>query len=354
LALEDGTIIKGEGFGFETVKTGEVVFATGMTGYVESLTDPSYKGQILMVTYPLQGNYGISQKWFQSDGIKAEGFIVREENLQPSHNLSEKSISDFLGEYEIPGISGVDTRALTIKIRKYGTMKGALSTEEIGDQELIELARDQPSIEEIDLVDKVCVDKPKIFGENYKYTVAVVDCGIKKNSVDALLRREVGVVLVPYDTKFREILDYGPDALLVSSGPGDPTRVNESIDTVKKLSERLPICGICLGQQIISLAFNAKIYKMKFGHRGINQPVKDLDTGKVSITSQNHGFAIEPSSIEDIPLRITQTNLNDGTVEGIEHKELPIAAVQYHPEAGPGPHDTDNNFDKIVKMMKEY
>lgn len=354
LALEDGTILYGEGFGFETTKTGEVVFATGMTGYVESLTDPSYKGQLLMNTYPLQGNYGISEKWFQSDGIKAEGFIVREETRYSSHAKSSKSLSEFLYEYEIPGISGIDTRALTIKIREHGTMKAVLTTEDIDDEELLDLAKNQPNIEEIDLVDKVCVDNPKIFGENFKRRVAILDCGIKNNSINALLKRETGVVVLPYKMNYKDILDYDPDGILVSSGPGDPTRVKEAVDNVRKLSERLPMFGICLGQQIIGLAFGAKIYKMKFGHRGINQPIKDLRTDKVSITSQNHGFTIDPLSIDETPLKMTQINLNDGTPEGIEHKELPVSSVQYHPEAGPGPHDTDYTFDRFLKIMKKY
>jgi carbamoyl-phosphate synthase small subunit len=287
-----------------------------MTGYVESLTDPSYKGQILMSTYPLQGNYGVSEEWFQSNGIKAEGFIVREANPYPSHSLSEKNLSDFLAEYKIPGISGIDTRSLTLKIRKHGTMKGALATEEIEDGELLAMARDQPGIEDIDLVNKVSVTEPQILGEKYKERAVVLDCGIKNNSIKALLKRKIGVVILPYHSSPQEILDYEPGALLVSSGPGDPTRVKESIQTVRKLAERLPIFGICLGQQIISLAFGAKIYKMKFGHRGINQPVKDLKTGKVSITSQNHGFTIDPASCEDLPIKVTQINLNDGSWKG--------------------------------------
>lgn len=354
LALEDGTILKGEGFGFETIKTGEVVFATGMTGYVESLTDPSYKGQILMSTYPLQGNYGISREWFQSDGIKAEGFIVREQNTHPSHRLTTENLSEFLEGYGIPGISGIDTRFLTLKIRRHGAMKGAISTEEIEDNELLELATKQPNIEDIDLVDEVSVKKPQIFGEEYKNRAVILDCGIKQNSINALLKRKIGVVVLPYKTDFKDILDYDPGAMLVSSGPGDPTRVLEAADTVRKLSEKLPIFGICLGQQIISLAFGAKIYKMKFGHRGINQPVKDLKTGKVSITSQNHGFTIDPASCEDLPINITQINLNDGTPEGLEHEELPISSVQYHPEAGPGPHDSDHYFDNFLKTMQDY
>jgi carbamoyl-phosphate synthase small subunit len=354
LALEDGTILKGEGFGFETIKTGEVVFATGMTGYVESLTDPSYKGQILMSTYPLQGNYGISRDWFQSDGIKAEGFIVREQNSHPSHRLSKENLPDFLNEYQIPGISGIDTRYLTLKIRRHGTMKGAISTEEIEDEELLKLVNKQDNIEDMDLVDTVAIRKPKIIGEELKHRAVILDCGIKKNSIDALLKREIGVVVLPYNTGYKEILEYDPEALLVSSGPGNPTRVTEAAKTVRNLSEKLPISGICLGHQIISLAFGAKIYKMKFGHRGINQPVKDLKTGKVTITSQNHGFTVDADSCKDLPIKITQVNLNDGTPEGIEHEELPISSVQYHPEAGPGPNDSDRYFDNFLKILKEY
>ncbi|MDI9437306.1 MAG: glutamine-hydrolyzing carbamoyl-phosphate synthase small subunit [Euryarchaeota archaeon] len=354
LALEDGTIFKGRPFGFETIKTGEVVFTTGMTGYVESLTDPSYKGHILMSTYPLQGNCGISSEWFQSDGIKVEGYVVRDENLHPSHSLSEKSLSDFLEEYQIPGISGVDTRSLTLKLRRFGTLKGALATAEIEDDELLDMARSQPGIEEIDLVDEVCVDKPRILGEDYSYNVVILDCGIKNNIINALLKREIGVTILPYHTRPKEIMDYQPHAMLVSSGPGDPTRVKEAIQTVKDLKEKMPIFGICMGQQIISRAFGAKIYKMKFGHRGINQPVKDLETGKVFITSQNHGFTVDPESLSDLPLKLTQINLNDDTPEGIKHEELPIESVQYHPEAGPGPHDSDSFFDHFVEILKDY
>ncbi len=354
LALEDGTIYKGEAFGFQTVKKGEVVFATGMTGYVESLTDPSYKGQILMSTYPLQGNYGISREWFQSEGIKAEGFIVREHNTHPSHSKSEQNLSDFLKEYKIPGISGIDTRSLTLKIREHGTMKGVLATEEVEDQELLELVEKQADIGELDLVDQVCVSEPKTYGEEYKHQAVILDCGIKNNSIKSLLKREIGVVVLPYKTDSNDILDYDPEALLVSSGPGDPTRVKKAATNVQDLKEKLPIFGICLGQQIIGLAFGAKIYKMKFGHRGINQPVKDLNTGKVCITSQNHGFTVDPQSVEETSLKMNQINLNDGTPEGLEHQELPISSVQYHPEAGPGPHDTDYYFDNFVESLKKY
>ena len=352
LALEDGTILKGEGFGYSTIKTGEVVFATGMTGYVESLTDPSYKGNILMSTYPLQGNYGISKDWYQSDGIKVEGFVVREETRYPSHRQSEQNLSEFLDENKIPGISGIDTRALTLNIRRHGTMKGALATEEVDDEELLAMARTQPRIEDIDLVDKVSVTEPRILGEKYRNRAVIMDYGVKNNSIDELLKRKIGVVILPYNTPPQEILDYEPEGLLISSGPGNPSRV-EGIRIVQKLSEELPIFGICLGQQIISLAFGAKIYKMKFGHRGANQPVKDLESGKITITSQNHGFAIDRESCEGLPLEVTQINLNDNTVEGVKHEELPIIGVQYHPEAGPGPKDTDYHFDHFLEDIKK-
>lgn len=354
LALEDGTIYKGESFGYNTTKTGEVVFTTGMTGYVESLTDPSYKGQILMSTYPLQGNYGVSREWFQSDGIKAEGFIVRENNNHPSNNKSKENLNDFLNENKIPGISGIDTRSITLKIREHGTMKGVLSTEGIDDAELAQLACEQPDIRDLDLVDQVCVSEPKFLGAEYKHQVIVLDCGIKNNSINALIKRNIGVIILPYNTDVNDILSYDANAVLVSSGPGDPIRVKSAIENVRELSEEMPIFGICLGQQIIGLAFGADIYKMKFGHRGINQPIKDLNTGKVIITSQNHGFTISPGSVKDTPLKVTQINLNDGTPEGLEHEELPIFSVQYHPEAGPGPHDSDYYFDKFLEVLKEY
>ena len=354
LALEDGTIYKGEGFGYETIRSGEVVFATGMTGYVESLTDPSYKGQILMSTYPLQGNYGISREWFQSESIKAEGFIVREYNTHPSHNKSEKSLNNFLEENSIPGISEIDTRSLTLKIREHGTMKGVISTEDIEDTELLELVRGQPDIRDLDLVDQVCVKEPRILGEDYNHRAVILDCGIKNNSIKALLKRKIGVAVLPYKMDVKDILDYDADAMLVSSGPGDPTRVKKAIENVRDLSEEMPVFGICLGQQIIGLAFGAEIYKMKFGHRGINQPIKDLSSGKVSITSQNHGFTVDPRSVEGTLLKVTQINLNDGTPEGLEHEELPVFSVQYHPESGPGPNDSDYYFDNFLNAIKKY
>ena len=316
LALEDGTVLKGDGFGYETTKVGELVFSTGMVGYTESLTDPSFKGEILMSTYPLEGNYGVSEEWYQSDKIQAEGFVVREVCREVSNFSSQKTLDNFLNEFETPGISGIDTRDLTLKIREEGSIK--------------------------------------VFNEDANKKVALIDCGVKKNIINNFLERGIGVVLFPYDTDYKTILDYSPDGLMITSGPGNPDRVHETISTVQKLSERLPIFGICMGQQLVAKSFGARSYKMKFGHRGANQPVKDLHTGKVYITSQNHGFTIDKESINETDLALTQVNLNDGTPEGFSHKELPVHCIQYHPEAGPGPNDTRYVFDKFSQMMDEY
>lgn len=354
IALEDGTIMKGEGFGHETTATGEIVFSTGMTGYVEGLTDPSFKGQILLSTYPLQGNYGVDKDWYQSGKIQAEGFIVREVCREPSIFSPQKTLDDFLKEYKIPGISGIDTRDLTIKIRQKGAMKCAIATDEIDDSELIALAKNQLSIVDMDLVPQVSTKEILVFGENLKQKVAILDCGVKKNIINNFLERDIGVVLLPYNSDYKTILDYDVNGMMVSCGPGNPTRVSEAIATVSKISSRLPIFGICMGQQIIAKAFGAKIYKMKFGHRGANQPVKDLNSGKVFITSQNHGFAIDNESLNDTQLNLSQINLNDNTPEGFSHDELSLCCVQFHPEAGPGPNDTNFVFDKFKQMMIEY
>lgn len=354
LALEDGTILEGEGFGAETVKSGEIVFSTAMTGYVASLTDPSFKGQILMSTYPLEGNYGVSSEWYQSEGIKAEAYVVRQVCKEPCHPKSEKSLSEFLEEYDVPGISGIDTRALTLKIRELGSMKAVVANADISDEELLKILEEQPRLEDMNLVDKVTVKQPKVIQERKEYNVVVLDCGVKKNIIDHLVAQDVGVTLMPATTSAQEIFDMDVDGVLVSSGPGNPENVDKIQDTLKEVSQKIPIAGICLGQQIIALTFGAKIFKMKFGHRGSNQPVKDLATGRVYMTSQNHSFSIDEESIADTDLEITQINLNDGTPEAIRHTKLPIRCIQYHPEAGPGPHDSKVFFDNFVKTIKEY
>lgn len=354
LALEDGTILKGEGFGYETTNVGEVVFSTGMGGYTESLTDPSLKGEILMSTYPLAGNYGVCEDWYQSDRIQAEGYIVREVCRQVSNFSYQKTLDEFLTEFKVPGISGIDTRDLTIKIRQFGSMKGAISTEDIDDDELIAKAKNQVSIGEKDLVNLVSTKEIKQFGEDFDKKIAILDCGIKKAVIDCFLKEDVGVVLFPYDTDYKTILDYDPKGLLLSPGPGNPDRVIEPVTTVQKLANRLPVFGICMGQQLIAKAFGAKSYKMKFGHMGANQPVRDLTTGKVYITLQGHSFTIDKESLKGTGLELSQVNLNDGTAEGVIHDELPVYGVQYRPEATPGPNDTKFVFNVFSKMMDDY
>jgi carbamoyl-phosphate synthase small subunit len=307
-----------------------------------------------MSTYPLEGNYGVSSEWFQSDGIKAEAYVVRQVCYEPCHPKSEKSLPEFLEEYDVPGISGIDTRALTLKIREFGSMKAVVANKDISDEELLKILEEQPHIEDMNLVEKVTVKEPKVIQERKEYNVAVLDCGVKKNIISHLMAQDVGITLVPATTSAQEILDMDVDGVLVSSGPGNPENVDNIQDTIKELSQKMPIAGICLGQQIIALTFGAKIFKMKFGHRGSNQPVQHLDTGRVYMTSQNHSFSIDPDSIECTDLEITQINLNDGTPEAIEHKKLPISCIQYHPEAGPGPHDSKVFFDNFVNTIKEY
>ena len=357
LVLEDGTVIEGKGFGAEGKALGEIVFATGMTGYVESLTDPSYAGQILMFTYPLIGNYGVSEEDYESDGIKTEGVVVREACFRPSNWRSQKDINEFLLEFGIPGIYGVDTRALTKKIRIHGTMKAVLRTYdgEVDIEALKREAREQKSISELKLVKRVAADEvERIELGDGRYEVALVDCGVKRSIIDNLLNRGMNVTIFPFDAPAEEILSRRPDAVLISNGPGDPAAVEETIAEARKLIGKVVLYGICLGHQIIALALGAKTYKLKFGHRGLNQPVKDLETGRVFISTQNHGFAVAEGGLERTGLEVTHINLNDNTIEGLKHRELPIRTVQYHPEAGPGPHDTYFFFDFLIKDMENW
>ena len=353
LALEDGTVLKGEAFGYETVTVGELAFSTGMSGYTEALTDPSFKGQILMSTYPLEGNYGVSEEWYQSDKVQVEGFVVREACKKLSNFGTKKTLDDFLKEFKVPGIEDIDTRDLTLRIREKGSLKAALATEEIDDDELVARAQEHKSIVDLDLVPLVSTPEVKTFGD-FDKTVAILDCGVKKNIINCFLANDIGVALFPYDTDYQTILDYGVNGLMVSPGPGNPDRLTDTIANVGKLITKFPVFGICMGQHVIAKTFGATTYKMKFGHRGANQPVKDLQTGKVFITSQNHGFAIDPDSLKGTDLELTQINLNDGTPEGFLHKELPLRTIQYHPESGPGPNDTRDLFEEFGKIIKEY
>ncbi len=353
LALADGTVVKGEGFGIEKEVAAELVFNTSMTGYEEALTDPSYKGQVLLWTYPLCGNYGVRDALFESDKIQVEGFAVREVCRQPSHHKSKKNLPTFLEEYEIPGIEGIDTRALTKKIREYGEMNCSLivSSKKIDENYAFELAKKHADISDINLLPKVGVKKSKQYDVNGNLHVVAIDCGIKLSILRSLLQRNINVTLVPSHSTSTEILELDPDGLLISNGPGDPIHAKEAVNVVRELKGKMPMMNICLGHQITGMAFGGKTYKLKYGHRGSNQPVKDLRNGKVYITSQNHGFAVDASSLKE-GLKVSQINLNDKTVEGLVHEEYSIMTAQYHPEANPGPLDTRFLFDEFVEMMK--
>ncbi len=354
LGLEDGTFVKGQGLGVEGIVQGELVFTTQYTGYEEALTDPSYKGQILMFTYPLIGNYGISGETFQSDNMQAEGLVVREACSNPSHHKSTRSIYEFLKDEGKSGIMGIDTRMLTIKTRERGTMKAAIAVGNDDGDEAVRLAREQPDIGGLDLIGKVTCKEPYLVkGNEGAGNIVLMDFGVKRNIVRSLNKRGINVTVVPATTRVKDVLKYEPDAILLSNGPGDPQQATNGISVVKELAGQLPIFGICLGHQIISLALGGETYKMKFGHRGANQPVKDSKRGIVYITSQNHGYATDEKSLDE-NVSVTQFNANDGTVEGLEHKKLQIMSVQYHPEAHPGPLDTEKIFfDRVAEAVKK-
>lgn len=355
LVLEDGTCVEGNGFGAEKTVFAELVFNTNMTGYQESLTDPSYKGQILMATYPLIGNYGVNKDNFESEKIQPEGYVVFEQCDAPSHRKHGKTLSEFLLEQDIPGISGIDTRALTIKIRKHGTVKAALATyrDEIDTEELVKSVKEMPHPTTQNLVDSVSCKENICHKGNGKYKIALVDCGVKRNILRFLLKHS-DVVQVPYDITAQEVHELKPDGILVSNGPGDPAHpeiIKTTVKTLDGVAGDFPIMGICLGHQILSLVFGAETFKLKFGHRGGNQPVKDVESNRVYITSQNHGFAVKADPKEE--LTFTHFNVNDETVEGLKHKSLPIFSVQYHPEASPGPHDSNHLFSEFLKIVKK-
>lgn len=352
LALEDGTIFKGTSFGSEDERCGEVVFNTSMAGYQEVLTDPSYKGQIVAMTYPLIGNYGVNDEDVESKGLFLEGFVVKEYSKVASNWRSRKSLGDYLKENKIIGIEGIDTRALTLRIRQSGELKAVITTLEQSDKELIQKARSSRGLAGVDLVKEVVPAKAYEWNSAGKYKVVVLDCGVKFNILRELEKNGCKVMVVPAKTKSKEILALKPDGLLLSNGPGDPAAVPYVVNTVRELIGRLPIFGICLGHQMLGQAFGGKTFKLKYGHHGGNHPVKDLKTGKVAITVQNHGFCVDIDTLNKKEIEITHSNLNDGTLEGMRHKKLPIFSVQFHPESAPGPRDSEYLFGRFVEMMK--
>jgi carbamoyl-phosphate synthase small subunit len=372
LALEDGTVFRGRAFTGHGEAEGEVVFNTSMSGYQEILTDPSYCGQMVTMTYPLIGNYGINEKDIESDRIQVKAFLVKEYQRCPSNWRSRKSLSQYLRENAIPGIEGIDTRALTRHIRLAGAMRAALSTRELDADVLVERARRIPSMVGQDLVKEVTCSKATLWqrgrpvpldgdldhfqwpDEPERWRVVAMDFGIKYNILRSLEGRGCRVLLVPAQTAPDQISRLEPHGLFLSNGPGDPAAVTYGIRTIREQIEERPTFGICLGHQLIGLALGGRTFKLKFGHRGGNQPVKDLKTGKVEITSQNHGFCVDMNSLETRDITLSHVNLNDNTLEGISHKGIPLFSVQYHPEASPGPHDAAHLFDAFLRMMKDH
>ena len=375
LAFEDGSVFRGVSFGGQKTVLGEAVFNTSMTGYQEILTDPSYFGQIVTMTAPQIGNYGISPDDEESSGPKVSGFVVRDLSPVASNWRSNEDLSDYLSRNNIPGISGVDTRTITKRLRVHGALKACLSTEDISDEEAIEKAKSWPGLVGADYVKEVTCSEPFVWDEagtdKTPFTVpgtllepavldrpskriVAFDLGAKFNIYRKLRYHGFEVEVLPATTSAEEVLERQPEGLFLSNGPGDPAAVTYVHETVSKLIEKLPTFGICLGHQMITHALGADTFKLKFGHRGGNQPVKNLETGKVSITSQNHGFASTKDELENKGAIVTEINLNDGTVEGLRHKDLPVFSVQYHPEASPGPHDSDPLFDDFYHLVSKH
>jgi len=354
LVLEDGSTYYGHSFGAEVSAQGEVVFNTSMTGYQEMLTDPSYAGQILVTTYPLVGNYGINEHDFESAKIQVSGLVVREECLEPSHYMKRETLHEYLARSGIPGIYGVDTRAVTRKLRSAGVMAGMITSNQTPGEAWKEL-KSLPSYGSIDFVRRVTTPAPYHWGStdpSLLLSMVVLDCGLKYNILRTLHRFGCKVTVLPCATSADEVLKLNPDGIVLSPGPGNPELLDYIVETVKKLVGKKPMMGICLGNQLIARAFGAKNFKLKFGHRGANHPVRDLETGRIHITAQNHGYAVDPDTLKG-GLEVTQINLNDGTVEGLRHRELPILAIQYHSEASPGPLDNTYLFEKFIQMVRE-
>lgn len=354
IALADGTIYEGRSFGATGIAGGELVFNTSMSGYQEILTDPSYRGQIVTMTYPLIGNYGVNPEDVESSGPQVQGFIVRENSVVRSNWRATRTLDEYLDDHNIMGVDLVDTRAITKHIRDHGAQNAVISTTRKTPEQLVRMAREWPDMAGLDLVRDVCVDKPTDWNRSGRFRVAVLDCGVKYNILRELQKRGARLKLFPAHGDLKDILKFKPHGVMLSNGPGDPDAVPYAVDTVRELVGRQPMFGICFGHQILGLAMGGNTYKLKFGHRGANHPVKDMRTGKVHITVQNHGFCVDLDSLDNAAdIEVTHLNLNDNTVEGIKHKKLPIFSVQFHPEASPGPHDTLYMFDEFMAAVEK-
>lgn len=367
IALEDGTLFEAESFTGEGEAIGEIVFNTSMSGYQELLTDPSYTGQIVTMTYPLIGNYGINPDDMESTGVHPKAFLVKEYNDIPSNFRATESLASFLKRHTILGVQGFDTRAMVRHIRQAGAMKGIVSTRDLDADSLIQRAKEWKGLVGRNMVERVSCDKPYGWAHNgpvpgtdfstavcdadSPYKVVAFDFGIKFNQARLLTEKGCLVQIVPATTDADTVLAMKPDGIFLSNGPGDPEGVDGVVETVQALLGKKPVFGICLGHQILGLAYGGSTYKLKFGHRGGNQPVKDLVSGRVEITSQNHGFCVDQESLDKDEVEVTHVNLNDGSLEGMQHKKYPAFSVQYHPEHAPGPHDAEYLFDRFINMM---
>jgi len=353
LVLSDGSIFTGLAFGAladgGAQRFGEVVFNTSMTGYQEMLTDPSYAGQIVVPTYPLQGNYGINETDDESRQVQVTGFVVREHSLTPSHYDLNSTLHEYLASQGIPALAGVDTRAITRRIRSHGVMMGTLTA---GDPQaaLAEL-RAQPDYDSVNFVERVTVSETYEWSGTGAKRIAVVDCGVKFNILRLLAHRDCRITVLPATASAEDVLGTKPDGVLFSPGPGDPVHNGPTVATAKTIIDRVPTMGICLGHQVIARALGAETYKLKFGHRGGNHPVQELATGLVSITAQNHGYAVSDERLPSDVI-VTHRNLNDGTIEGIRHRDRPVITIQYHSEASPGPLDNEHMFDAFLSMVE--
>uniref|UniRef100_UPI00374E9CF7 glutamine-hydrolyzing carbamoyl-phosphate synthase small subunit n=1 Tax=uncultured Scardovia sp. TaxID=655654 RepID=UPI00374E9CF7 len=352
LVLEDGTIYRGFAFGSDIFRIGELVFNTSMTGYQEIITDNSYCGQIITMTYPLIGNYGINGDDNESLEPALFGLAVRDYCPEPNNWRSRETLDQYLKQKGIPGIYGIDTRALTLKIREAGTMKAVMAAADADTDTLVSQLRSADYLH--DQVKRVSTARPFPV-PNRGHKVVLMDFGEKLGIIRELSKRNCDLIVVPWNTDAEQIMEYRPDGVMLSNGPGDPADIPEAIDTVRRLLGQVSIFGICLGHQLISLACGARTFKLKFGHRGSNHPVKNLSTGRVEITAQNHGYSVDIGSLAGTGLEVTHESLNDKTCEGVRHQEFPVFSVQYHPEASSGPHDSNYLFDEFIALMdREY